>query len=144
MQPSLYPSSRPIKHSGIVAGEVTGWRSWRLKPDGFLYSMTNETKWVPGRPVSGIIDEYLGVHSWREEQSLRNYINDWAPMPLETIVLGTIAMWGEVVEHKLGYRAEYAKVLAIKSMVQQCLPDGLLFSNEKLVELCSRYGVDYL
>ena len=137
-----YPSSAPIKHSGIVAGEVIGWRSWRLKDDGLLYSMTNETKWEPGQPVSGKTDEYLGVHSWCYEQSLKSYVDESWFVPL---ALGTIAMWGEVVEHELGYRAEYARVSAIKAVIHVFhLPmHRLHFLDAELAKLHARYGVGY-
>ncbi len=34
----------------------------------------------------------------------------------ETLVAGTIKMWGDVVEHEKGYRAEYAKINSLDAI----------------------------
>lgn len=34
-----------------------------------------------------------------------------------TLVCGRVKMWGEVIEHEEGYRAEYAKVIALDAIV---------------------------
>lgn len=42
-----------------------------------------------------------------------------------TFAVGRIKMWGEVIEHKDGYRAEYAKLLAIDAVYGDCDIDKL-------------------
>lgn len=45
-------------------------------------------------------------------------------------VLGKIKMWGEIVEHKEGYRAEYAKILALDSITgTRGVQDELLLND---------------
>lgn len=60
-----------------------------------------------GNQISLCADEGAGVHAYK----------DWAG-PLEDgyctsnvhWVIGEVALWGDVVEHKLGYRAEFGRV----------------------------------
>ena len=73
-----------------------------------------------------------GVYSHKESNDLISEIRIWGTMtanadafqlaffggwcPLnetKTLVRGTIKMWGEVVEHDTGYRAEFAKIVSL-------------------------------
>ena len=53
----------------------------------------------------------LGYHAFREkEQAKREAFFQACSSPC---VIGSVAMWGEVIEHKRGWRSEYAAVRSI-------------------------------
>jgi hypothetical protein len=46
-----------------------------------------------------------------------NWFADWVPYAeTSTVVAGTVKMWGDVMEHERGYRAEFAKLNSIDAM----------------------------
>lgn len=51
--------------------------------------------------------------------------------PLPTMAVGTVRLWGEVIEHERGYRAEFAKVHSLDHV----------FGEADLAALRARYGV---
>jgi hypothetical protein len=57
---------------------------------------------------------------------------DWMPLTeTETFVAGTIKLWGDVVEHERGYRAEFAKINSLDA----------IYGPGDLAELRTKYGV---
>jgi hypothetical protein len=70
----------------------------------------------------------LGYHAFRErEQAEREASTYWS-----STVIGSVAMWGEVIEHEQGWRSEYAAVRSITEITgerslssKQCLLLGL-------------------
>jgi hypothetical protein len=125
--------------TGIRAGEITGYRAWWLS-QGTLHSIfMTGFKWEPGVPAEGDVSGGVGVHAHKTLGQLLEYviaIKQWYDNRPEgyydltlvdpRLVTGTVAMWGDVVEHEKGYRAEFAKVTA------------LAVSNPQLLE---KYGV---
>ncbi len=46
---------------------------------------------------------------------------DWEPLyETRTLVAGTVKMWGDVVEHERGYRAEFAKINSLDAAYGDC------------------------
>ncbi len=104
----------------LVAGPVVAWRAWalsgheemlRLRPVG-RYARP----WPLRRPVEAGCGHWrfhrapsigctCGVHATREPELLRR-----ARGP---VVVGTVALWGTIVEHALGYRATYGYPLRL-------------------------------
>jgi hypothetical protein len=128
----------------IRAGEIIGWRFWRLS-NGFLESVFVSYTWRPGvfersssrpqRDHDSRRYENAGYHAFRDiehaEREEAMYMRGWP------CVLGSVAMWGEVIEHQHGWRSEYA---AIRSIVKI---DGPFDASTKLrlsVELAEKYG----
>ena len=58
--------------------------------------------------MTGEINDY-GVHSFKSLGLALEYAHG----PIDTMVVGTIAIWGEVIEHERGYRAENACVASL-------------------------------
>lgn len=107
----------PIERAGIAAGEIVGWRSWYVR-GGFLTSVYMDSVWSPDEPMHarqkvGDYDQ-SGIHAWkRQTEAFGTYINvNGNNMPGIGIV-GRVQLWGEVVEHEQGYRAEYGKALSL-------------------------------
>jgi hypothetical protein len=56
----------------------------------------------------------------------RTYIDiSGNPVALYGVAAGTVKMWGDVVEHERGYRAQYAKIESIDEVVGVAGVDGL-------------------
>ena len=102
------PFERPLCIQPII-----GWREWRARrtPQGVrLVSLYTCVEWEPGHPMTGdplaqagFMEPYtpFGVYAWR-------YPNfSWGDKK-DAFVQGTVYLWGTVVEHVHGYRAQYA------------------------------------
>ena len=69
-----------------------------------LLSLTSSAVWWPGEAMEGDVDT-LGVYACKEpSQDLALHLL-FGPM-----VIGTVELWGEIVEYTDGYRAQFAKV----------------------------------
>jgi hypothetical protein len=107
-----------------VSEPVVAWRRWLVAETaegGFrLRSLTWPCVWDPGQPVKarhpgrwrterhprgGAPDWqcYCGIYAYRD----RTQALPWNAVPALTVV-GSVALWGRVVVHSRGYRAEYA------------------------------------
>lgn len=101
-----------IEDTGIRAGEIIGYRAWMLTDRGRLSSMFACYEWTPGA-VEKADNKFpwLGLHAFKTlrqaKAAYRCYTSNG------TVVFGSVAMWGEVIEHERGYRAEYAAVHSI-------------------------------
>jgi hypothetical protein len=104
----------------LVPGPVIAWRAWalsgheatlRLRPVGRF-----ARSWLPRRPVEASCGHWrlhrapsigctCGVHATRDSELLRR-----ARGP---VVVGTVALWGTIVEHALGYRARFGYPLQL-------------------------------
>lgn len=110
-------ADEPIQDAGIRAGEITGRRAWwRMGNKLFSIYMTS-CEWFPGVPVIGDVSSGYGVHSFKEATHLIDYaMSVWflsSPQFASSLVTGTVSMWGEIVEHERGYRAQYAKIISL-------------------------------
>lgn len=109
----------------IVADEaIVGWRIWRLgshrRGDGtadvFLRSCVRPGYWEPGRRFAAScathevpeLDCECGVYAVRSREAALEWAR-WAREALPNpIVLGRVSLWGRVLRHTEGYRAQYA------------------------------------
>lgn len=149
---------RPVEDAGIRAGEITGLRAWRVK-GGRLFSVYMESfEWLPGEPAKGMIDGEGGVHAFKEHAAVTMYLHykrmedmmasnfahpsQWMshwdhplPEPLqnEGFVTGTVDLWGNVIEHERGYRAEFGQIATL---------DAAIGKGIDLAALRQRYGLD--
>lgn len=143
----------PLENAGIRAGEIIAPRAWLVKRDPpTLHSIAMKDAWEPGTPMRGEPSKWsAGVHAFKGLNYATRYVEDaylWLSMfdnqatirwpdrkPIDRIfVLGTIKLWGEVIEHERGYRAEYGKVNTLDSMHPADTADLLPALRE-------RYGV---
>lgn len=127
VQPSQ-PDPEP-ENAGITVGEIIAWRSWKVK-NGLLTSMyADQHVWAPHEPITGNPSQKgahhpVGVHAFKSEKAALEYAMPYRTRELTynqhsmqtrvrevvPVVIGRVALWGEVIEHEKGYRAEYAKV----------------------------------
>lgn len=132
-------SPRPLMFPGneIVVGELTGWRAWEVDTlhVPILKSMVISTPWIveprfgwqwyPGPKIPMRTKEIAGeacqeetrwgLHCFKEEQDLYNYMDVmWGPYGYQGHwIFGTVQLWGEVVEHELGYRSTHQKIMTL-------------------------------
>lgn len=108
----------------IHAGEITAWRAWRWTGQ-HLQSTAMDTIWLPHEIVTagigceglGSVNGGYGIHCWHNKEDARKYSSIQATC--SNIVLGQIEIWGEVIEHEAGYRAEYANIISIDEAIGQ-------------------------
>ena len=149
----------PLKREGIIAGEIVGYRCWRVK-NGLLKSVYQSDVWKPGDVLEGreLGDwNQRGIHAWKDNGSkqyhdyIRGYLNldpifylwwfgnNEKSDPRPAMVTGTVFLWGDVVEHERGWRAEYARVRSLDWLY----PDAGMMGREEetLNHLRAKYRV---
>lgn len=130
--------TRPDLKREIVAGEIVAYRCWCWR-GGYITSVAMPDVWKPGETLVGRgLEDWgkRGVHAWKELS--REYF-DYIRGAAVTIVGGTVYLWGDVVEHELGYRAEYARIRSLDWV----RADVTTFGREQalLEQLRATYGV---
>jgi hypothetical protein len=102
------PEPDTIEDAGIRAGEITAYRAWDLR-DGLLRSMYANFTWFPKviERAHEISEDWgTGLHAFKTLERAKSEYR-WAD------VFGEVALWGDVIEHEHGYRAEFAVVRKI-------------------------------
>src|SRR5262249_44455426 len=133
----------------IRAGEIIGWRFWKLHC-GLLQSVFVSYTWRPGiferssfQPPgyqnSGhqACDHNFGYHAFKDKDQAEreaSMYTHWWPA-----VVGAVAMWGEVIEHEHGWRSEYA---AVRSLFKINGDIGIWSRRRFLMELIEKYGCE--
>ena len=95
----------------VIEGEIIGWRWWGYNPrSGLLQSPFQHTLWLPDKPMyAGSRDATTrlgpGIYAFKHrEQAWKNR---------GIYIVGSVWLWGDMVEHENGYRAEFARVRSI-------------------------------
>lgn len=136
-----HTSSRhsPSPHAPDLFEPLLGYRYWRVGADGTLRCLISNDRWDPGPNQA---------HCWRKGHDAPgrmctcgfNALHDVPEMRRSehrNTVLGAIAAWGDIQVHRLGFRAEFASVVA--------LADGGVTrsaSRRRLARAADRYGVE--
>jgi hypothetical protein len=143
-----------IENAGIRAGEITALRGWRVRGSSLFSIYRRGHEWFPGEPVAGDPDKRdQGVHAFKDDASLKEYV--WMYQIQERMeraafygdggssvfALGAVHLWGDVVEHERGYRAQYAKVARIDRVTGTGPNDSAASAALLLHALRLRYGV---
>ena len=103
-------SAKPLERGDMRVGEIVGYRIWRVD-NGYLKSFSYPISWMPGHPISGKPGDHDSAGIWAFKDPHRALHK-----MLETpdSVMGSVYLWGEIVEHADGYRAEFAEVRSIE------------------------------
>lgn len=127
---TAYPKLK-LDHD-IVAGEIIAWRCWRIA-DGWLRSVYMDTFWGCNEVMEGNVDTD-GVHAWKKMGDAIEYgVMGGVHGGSMKIVIGTVALWGEVIEHEIGYRAQFAKIKSLDHGADASV------TKEELQELRRKY-----
>ncbi len=93
---------------GVQAGEIHAWRAWHWNGKR-LRSIFVDYEWPINGPAIGEPGNGYGIHAFKDsDQAAQEYYycrND--------VLLGTVALWGDIIEFQWGYTAEFAKVLTL-------------------------------
>jgi hypothetical protein len=147
----------PVVQRSARSDPVEGWRAWRLvrRPDGgaalgALFSP--EERWGPrtaARAVCVIEGSYhpapaldcrCGYYAYADRRRL-------AGASRRSAVVGAVAMWGEVIGHDFGYRAQYAYPQRLRLVCGSCLrigrdrpPRWVVERRDELTAVCARHA----
>lgn len=105
---------------------ITGWRGWTLSRCGRLEALGKDTVWPAKRALEaecqrgGTMSRYVGSVSHHLAPAWDCTCGVWAFKDLDRLVaalgsqysgvrvIGTVSLWGRVIETENGYRAQYA------------------------------------
>jgi hypothetical protein len=118
----------------IVREPIVGWRQWNFMYPHFLANLGNDTIYVPREKIEARCEEYstigtlvlgkdpseqqaphltctCGIHAYKEKPRLLREIRNKMTIPAiysgRRLVYGEINLWGKVIEHEDGYRAQF-------------------------------------
>jgi hypothetical protein len=114
----------------LQADPIIGWRVWGIVPwenvegrkEPRLTALAGGWPWPPGRATEAVcistqhhdapkVKHECGVYALRNEDEARQLA---APTIVEReYAIGRVSLWGRVVEHERGYRAQFAYPYAI-------------------------------
>ena len=108
------PLPLPLKPAEITVGELIGWRIWRLTSDFQLQSYAFDIGWPYDKPMESnapVTDHgHAGIWAFKDQAQAHKKLE------IETALdftLGSVLLWGDVIEHEIGYRAQFARVRSI-------------------------------
>lgn len=151
---STAPKPEPLPRADMQVRDLIGWRVWRITSLGYLRSLTADAIWLPGVPMeaTGVSDSNapilkasdLGIHVFAERNGAVLEVEQYVRMEgsnNHSYAIGSVLLWGEVVEHERGYRAERAKIKSIDDVTWRGKPPWDKETAEVLGFLRARYGV---
>lgn len=134
----------PVENIGIVLGEVEAFRAWRVF-DGLLVSMAIDFVWMPGEPMTANeVTDYgsSGVHGFKTHKQAAAYAFQYANG--REYVIGRVKLWGQIIEHETGYRAEFAKPIELINQCHGFTPLHMLVRAPWTIEaIAARYNINW-
>lgn len=110
----------------IVREPIVGWRQWNFMYPHFLANLGNDTIYVPREKIEARCGQEdhseqqaphltctCGIYAYKEKPRLLGEIRITYGRPLAPpvsglrLVYGEINLWGKVIEHEDGYRAQF-------------------------------------
>jgi len=128
-QPRIVLPPLPVSESDQA---IIAHRIWRLVPAGaitLLQSVSQRDIWPVGEPIKAhelkqrqvdVSTHHSGIHAFKTPQTPGEYLASYSLDDPTNLVRGTVKLWGRVIEHKHGYRAEFAypDVVIVQDRVQ--------------------------
>lgn len=106
------PPTKPLESSGIRVGEIIAYRMWQLSGD-YLQSYSMDRIWAPLEAMTGEPSDHGDEGIWAFKEKNRAI---YKMLQGANTVYGSVKLWGKIIEHELGYRAEYAKIVSIDDL----------------------------
>lgn len=131
-------STHRVKDEGVRAGEIIAYRGW-VYGQGFpLRSVAMGSLWrAPGGKMQGDV-RYHGVYSFKTPELAQTGMYEWTYSGhKKCIILGSIVIWGKVVEHVDGYRSEFAKMRSFDAVLRY--GNALAYRADPLLEGARRF-----
>jgi hypothetical protein len=149
------PQPPTIPYAGIRTGEIIGHRLWWVIGSS-ICSLAHDRIWLPDETISADTNECIcdgpiyriwgGTYAFASRERCENEARfllemrgfQWGVpvfagwmIAVDGFVAGTVKMWGDVVEHETGYRAQFAKLRSLDAV----------YGEGDLDALRNRYGV---
>lgn len=148
---STASQQQPVENAGVKFGEIIAYRMWFLRHD-FLTSYSAKRVWAPGETMKGKPLDYNEAGSWAFKDASKAiekmltsakepfpaFLNNFSG-PGGIAVYGSVQLWGTVIEHELGYRAEFAQIKTLDGIAGI---DNLHEREEIFHKLQQRYFVN--
>jgi hypothetical protein len=108
------PKFAPVSNSTEA---IVAWRVWRLAApganEGSLMSTFMTSVWPAGASMkaccgSGGANLRHGIHAFASRSQAEEYFDEQSRGKTTPHVYGEVALWGRVVVHERGYRAQFA------------------------------------
>jgi hypothetical protein len=125
---------------------MVGWRVWRLAkagvPEGPLMSTFMTSIWPGGVVMKACCAAETaglrhGIHAFVSRGQAEEYFDEQSRGKTTPHVFGEVALWGRVVVHERGYRAQFAYPQTV--LVPRCYADP---RSDIVNELRRAYGID--
>jgi hypothetical protein len=156
MDGQIDPRDRLLERSERLE-PLEGWRAWRLvrRPDGRLglgSLFSPKERWAERRAARAVCAVEASFHAAPAVDCRCGYYAYADPARLagasrRSAVIGSVAMWGSVVGHDFGYRAEYAYPQRLRLVCGRCLrigrdraPAWLVERYDELTAVCARHA----
>ena len=157
--------TEPTLPGGVLDEAIAGWRAWNLSdgdPDPLLQPVgSGVDAWPPrvpvearcgasalltigiGRHVAPDVRCRCGIYAGRSLEALDRHRPAWFPAP----VVGTVSLWGTVIEHERGWRARFAYPSRLRLVCPMCawfepgtgVPEVVHVFAERLYPLCAAH-----
>lgn len=148
------PPTPPLPYAGIRSGEIIGHRLWWVLPDGLCSlahhfrwepgaTVEGDLEKVVWRgivhpPIYGGVYAYANhgmdlameaeglcqAFGWNGYQRHTRISSESPGSNAIGLVRGTVKLWGEVIEHETGWRAQYAKLASIEEVWAGDIDEG--------------------
>lgn len=107
-----------VEDAGVRVGAITAYRLWSAEGHRLFSVTMRERMWRPGAAMTGDPSKtYEGVYAFRD---LRAAVENLEFKRAPTAV-GAVKLWGQIVEHEHGYRAENAKIVELYDCIDRTL-----------------------
>lgn len=114
-----YRTTIALLPSEFRAGEFVAWRAWRLHRHGdtitscYMNDVWTHGSIISGRPVDAVES---GVHAWKNRNDAIDYAKEilsFRSSTDEQVIVGQVKLWGNIIEHEHGYRAQHGQLAGI-------------------------------
>ncbi len=130
-------------YSGFHIGELIAYRIWRIGHNRL--ASLNGYVWKPGTngPAHGVDVGSGGYYAFKELSGaleLSGGRHSSRHGRRHSYAVGKVSLWGEIVEHEFGYRAQFAKIIELIPRGQPCVRAAVETARERMGEaLWARY-----
>lgn len=163
---SEFGTEKEIPHDGIRVGEIEAWRTWWVEEGFLRSMVTRTwwmpEKTLEGPNMDAMMDPSgvssasfgftwygipAGIHAWKgfghaltyaiEAKSWQDYGGLGMNYPEDRqIVVGRVHLWGDIVEHADGYRAQFARPISFDEIL-----NGGWWPTRRLAKLRRKYNL---
>lgn len=138
--PSRPHEPTSLRSEGVRAGEIIAWRAWNIA-DGLLVSVTASCKWKPDETLTGDAAGGYGIHAYKAPHGplLDSYVEKDSQTKW---VIGEVALWGDIIEHEEGYRAQYGRVHSLVTWHSGVSPELRYMLTDKYITKSAAFKLD--